>query len=722
MMQLVLDDPTLASYHSSIKARYERYLQLKDQLARSEGSFQDFAKGYERFGLHRTSAGLMFKEWAPGALAMCIYGDFNEWKRWQFNGTKDEYGIWTILLPRTLDRLPSHNEKYKLILRLGNGKEVDRIPAWASYVQQNISSRLFDCVFWDPVSPYEWKYEAPKSPTGLKIYECHIGMCSEYPVVASYTDFRTNVLPRIAETGYNAIQLMAIMEHAYYASFGYHVTNFFAASSRYGTPDDLKALVDEAHRLGLVVLMDLVHSHASSNVLDGINQFDGTDHQYFHEGVKGKHKLWDSRLFNYDHWEVLRFLLSNVAWWMKEYRFDGFRFDGVTSMLYVHHGIGVAFSGKYHEYFHHCDDAAVTYLMLANDLIHEINPNAISVAEEVSGMPGTCRPLSEGGLGFDYRLNMSVPDLWIKLLKEVKDDAWPIGGIVWALINRRYNEKHICYSESHDQSIVGDKTIAMWLFDSEIYHNMSVNTPLTDKVSRGMALHKMIKMITHALGGEGFLTFMGNEFGHPEWVDFPRAGNQYSHHYSRRQWHLRDDVNLRYHNLWQFDKALQLAEQKYHWLSSHDTYVTVTDQTQKVIVFERGGLLWVFNFHPTNSYTDYKIGTRWPFEHIVVLDTDETLFQGQNRYDFGHSHPCPIMKTAWQNRPNHIQLYIPCRTAVLLKPLIGTDERQEFGLPVEIQPTEEALREPGRSLAMNALLREELPEETTEEVKEETSS
>ena len=374
VMQLVYDDPTLGSYNSYIQARFDRYKNLKDRLIESEGSLQDFARGYENYGMQMTVAGLMFKEWAPGALALCISGEFNGWRRWQFNGTKDEYGVWTILIPNTSEQRPTHNQRFKLTLRLENHKEVDRIPAWATYVVQNTSSRLFDCVYWNPPEPYEWKHRAPDTPSGLRIYECHVGMCSEYPVVGTYSDFRINVLPRIADSGYNAIQLMAIMEHAYYGSFGYHVTNFFAASSRYGTPDDLKELIDEAHRLGLIVLMDLVHSHASTNVLDGINQFDGTDHQYFHEGVKGRHKLWDSRLFNYAHWEVLRFLLSNVAWWMKEYHFDGFRFDGVTSMLYVHHGIGFAFSGKYHEYFHHCDEEAITYLMLANDLIHEINP------------------------------------------------------------------------------------------------------------------------------------------------------------------------------------------------------------------------------------------------------------------------------------------------------------------------------------------------------------
>ena len=395
-----------------------------------------------------------------------------------------------------------------------------------------------------------FQHPRPAKPSALRIYEAHVGMSSPEPKVSSYAEFRDNVLPRIKMLGYNAVQLMAVQEHAYYGSFGYHVTNFFAVSSRCGTPDDLKSLIDRAHELGLYVLMDCVHSHASNNVLDGLNQFDGTESHYFHEGVRGYHWMWDSRLFDYSKKEVMRFLLSNLRWWTEEYQFDGFRFDGITSMMYTHHGLQMVFTGDYGEYFGlNTDVDAVVYLMLANAMLHGLYPDAITVAEDVSGMPTLCRPVEEGGIGFDYRLQMAMADKWIEYLGEMTDEEWNMGNLVHTLTNRRYGEAAIAYAESHDQALVGDKTIAFWLMDKDMYDFMALSGPSTPRVDRGMALHKMIRLLTMALGGEGYLNFMGNEFGHPEWIDFPRQdytspagkfipGNGSSYHLCRRRFDL----------------------------------------------------------------------------------------------------------------------------------------------------------------------------------------
>ena len=340
---------------------------------------------------------------------------------------------------------------------------------------------------------------------------------------------------------------MAVMEHVYYGSFGYDVTNPFAVSSRCGSPDDLKYLVDTAHGLGIRVLLDVVHSHISKNTEDGLAGFDigqGEADNYFLAGERGYHAQWDSRILNYSNWEVLRYLLSNIRYWLDEYRFDGFRFDGVTSMLYQHHGIGVGFSGGYHEYFGPSTNVdAVTYLMLANELTHRLFPDAITIAEDVSGMPGLCRPVAEGGVGFDFRLAMAIPDFWIKTLKHTRDEHWKMTDIRHALCNRRYTEGTVGYAESHDQGLVGDKTVAMWLFDAEIYTGMSALQPPSAVVERGMALHMMIRMVTMAIGGEAWLGFMGNEFGHPEWLDFPREGNNWSFKFCRRQWSLGKTCN-----------------------------------------------------------------------------------------------------------------------------------------------------------------------------------
>ena len=558
---------------------------------------------------------------------------------------------------------------------LEDGSKVDRIPVWIRrVVQQEGSEANFDGIFWCPSKPYIWKYENNRpiknddirSPyDSLRIYEAHIGMSGSEPVISTYSYFRTEVLPYISELGYNALQLMGIMEHSYYASFGYQVTNLFAVSSRFGTPEELKELIDAAHRLGIIVLLDVVHSHASKNVDDGLNKFDGTDYCYFHGNERGYHPVWDSRLYNYRHWEVLRLLLSNLRWYIEEYHFDGFRFDGVTSMLYKHHGIGQSFAGGYSDYFEESvlDHDATLYLTLANDMLHTLYPNIITIAEDVSGFPALCRPVIEGGMGFDYRLGMGIPDLWIKLLKECKDEDWNLGHICYTLINRRHLEKTIAYSESHDQSLVGDKTIAFWLMDKNMYTDMSILQPLHPVIDRGIALHKLIRLLTYALGGEGYLNFMGNEFGHPEWIDFPREGNGYSCFYARRQWNLMRDPLLRYHHLKNFDITMHSLEKWSKWLRSEQAFLSLCNEEDKVIVFERANLLWAFNFHPTESYVDYRLPVKNAGKYLIALESDSFHYGGHQRIDKSiqfFTQPVPYC-----HFDNSILAYLPSRTAIV---------------------------------------------------------
>lgn len=506
---------------------------------------------------------------------------------------------------------------------------------------------------------------------GLRIYEAHVGMSSAEEKVNSYRSFADDVLPRIKALGYNCVQLMAIMEHAYYGSFGYHVTSFLAPSSRFGTPEDLKYLVDACHGLGMMIIMDLVHSHAAKNVNDGLNAFDGTDHQYFHSGAKGNHDLWDSRLFDYSRLEVQRFLLSSARLFIEEFRFDGYRFDGVTSMMYHHHGLSFGFSGDYNEYFSDATDlSAVVYLMLANHMLHSLSPPAMSIAEDVSGMPTLCRPVYEGGVGFDFRLAMAIPDQWIKILKESKDEDWDMAKITHTLTNRRWQEKTIAYAESHDQALVGDKTLAFWLMDKEMYwHMSSMEKPRHAAVDRGLALHKMIRLLTYGLGGEGWLNFMGNEFGHPEWIDFPREGNNWSYKHCRRQWNLVDDDLLLYRFFNAFDGGMHHLEDRFPWLISRDNYVSLKHEGDKMIVFERGTaggpLVFVFNFHPTNSYTDYRIGVPSAGEWEIALDSDWAQFGGYNRVD--KSTTFVAENFGWNERPGMMHVYSPCRTVQVYK-------------------------------------------------------
>jgi len=672
MLPIFKDDPALIPHEGHIMQRIRDYRKLKQELNKNEGGLENFASGYKMFGFQRDDVNQQwtYTEWLPAAKQAFLTGEFNQWSN-EHPLKNSGFGRWSIDLPDKPDGswLVPHKSQLRVRIEGGNGDRFDRVPAWTNLAMQDIKTMLFNGVMWEPTGSerYTFKNARPAKPQNLKVYECHIGMGSVEPRVATYLEFKANVLPRIKKLGYNAVQFMAIAEHAHYGSFGYHVTSFFAPTSRCGTPDELKEMIDAAHGHGLTVLMDLVHAHCSSNQMDGIAAMDGTDHCYTHGGAKGKQEQWDSSLFHYTKHEVLRFLLSNCRWWIEEFGFDGFRFDGVTSMLYNSHGIGKGYSGGYHEYFGmDADIESHVYLMLANDLIHKLLPaSGVTIAEDVSGMPTLCRPVHEGGFGFDYRLAMAVPDMWIKLLKEQSDDSWNMGHICFTLQNRRWKEPCVVYAESHDQAIVGDKTIAFWLMDAAMYTDMSTLGPLTMTIDRGLSLHKMIRLLVQGLGGEGYLNFIGNEFGHPEWVDFPTQDNGWSYQHCRRRFDLPEADHLRYKFFEAFDVLMNACENRFKYVNSPNQFCSRKHEGDKVIAFERGDCLFVFNFHPTDSYTDYRIGHPWNEGLKVVLDSDERRFGGHCRLEWGHTNSHPALK-AWDNRYNSCQLYLPSRTCQVL--------------------------------------------------------
>ncbi len=640
-------DPWLAPYHDQLQQRLEHTSAYASNLLAGK-KLTDFALGHLYFGLHLTDEGWVFREWAPAASRIYLIGEFSDWNdSEEFALQSKNNGIWEAHLPRNALK---HGDHYKLRV-YWDGGDGYRIPAWANYVVQDPETNVFDAVVWNPDAAYVWHDQdfAPTDEPPL-IYEAHIGMSSEKETVSTYIEFTNDVIPRIKAAGYNTIQLMAIAEHPYYGSFGYHVSSFFAPSSRFGTPDEFRRLVDTAHQAGLRVVMDLVHSHAVKNELDGISRFDGTDYQYFHKGDRGNHDQWDSRVFDYGKPEVAHFLLSNCRYFLDEFHIDGYRFDGVTSMLYTHHGMGVAFS-SYDMYFRDVDDDALSYLTLANQLIHDVKPQALTLAEDMSGMPGLAAPINEGGIGFDYRLSMGVPDLWIKYVKDVPDEKWQVSQLYHELIQHRPEERTISYAESHDQALVGDKTLIFRLIDKNMYDHMSVgDTDLL--VDRGIALHKMIRLLTASLHHGGYLNFMGNEFGHPEWIDFPREGNNWSYRYARRQWNLRDDKQLKYHYLADFDRVVVKLVALLH----QDPEYVVTNDGDHVVSFMRGDFLFVFNFHPERSFTDY--GIKVPDgEYVVVMSSDSKSFGGFGRIDTGMAYPTD---------DGMIKLYLPARTVTVL--------------------------------------------------------
>ena len=647
---LVELDPWLAPHEPVIKAR-EAYVSSTLRRVLDGKSPAEFALGFHHFGLHRTQDGWIFREWAPNATHIVMVGDFSDWQeREEFSLQRSEHGEWSVDLPGSALH---HGQKYKLRVYWPNG-DGWRLPSYATYVVQDDDSVDFSAVVWQPNEPYQWQHDTPPAPRVPLIYEAHIGMSSEEEKVASFNEFTAGVLPRIKQAGYNTIQLMAIAEHPYYGSFGYHVSNFFAVSSRFGTPDDCKRLVDAAHRLGLRVIIDIVHAHAAKNEVEGLGNFAGDPTQYF---KAHDHPAWDSRLFNYGKPEVLHFLASNCRWWLDEYHVDGFRFDGVTSMLYYDHGLGKSFT-SYDDYFtDDVDKDALVYLRLANDIIHAVRPDAITIAEEMSGLPGLAAPAEYGGLGFDYRLAMGAPDLWIKTLKEKRDESWDLGELVHTLSSHRPEEKVITYAESHDQALVGDKTLIFRLIDKAMYWHMDKADP-DPTVERGVALHKLIRLLTAGLHGGGYLNFMGNEFGHPEWIDFPRQGNNWSFKHARRQWSLRDNGFLKYQWLGEFDVALMKLIQTVDDPSVH--YLTIR-QHDHVVSFMRDNLLFIMNFSPSQSWTDYGVPAA-AGSYRVALSSDDQQFGGQGRVD-----PNGRYFTTPHNDEHIIRVYIPARSGLVLQ-------------------------------------------------------
>ncbi|MDR1876961.1 MAG: alpha amylase C-terminal domain-containing protein [Flavobacteriaceae bacterium] len=650
----VFNDPELEKYRPIIIHRYKKFEAKLTELV-PNSNLSEFSNGYLYYGLHACPDKWIIREWAPNARKIFLVGDFNNWqkqKKYEFYPTS--HGNWEIELPLTCLK---HEMLYKLWIEWEDGGG-ERIPAYCRRVVQDPISKIFSAQVWNPLREYEWKYKSPKQPANPLIYEAHIGMAGEKEEVSTYNHFREKILPYIAKMGYNTVQFMAIQEHPYYGSFGYQVSNFFAPSSRFGTPEELKELIDTAHKLNICVVLDIVHSHSVKNENDGLSRFDGSFNLYFHPGEKGMHSVWNSRLFDYGKNEVIAFLLSNCKYWMEEFRFDGFRFDGVTSMMYHDHGIGKDFTDYSLYYDGNQDEDAITYLTLANKLIHELNPDAFTIAEDVSGMPGLASPIEEKGIGFDYRMAMGIADFWVKLLETRHDEEWHVGDMFYELTNKRKEEKTLSYAESHDQAMVGDKTLIFRLIDSLMYTDMNV-FQRNAKVDRGLALHKMIRLATVATAGNGYLTFMGNEFGHPEWIDFPREGNNWSYAYARRQWNLLKDTSLRYRFLAKFEQAFLKVIKKYS-IFNHRPFAIIQSTEDQVLIFKRNPLLFVFNFNPVKSFTDYGFeidkGT-----YKIILNSDDPKFDGFDLVDTQFEYPTHLIKGK-----NILKIYIPSRTAMVL--------------------------------------------------------
>jgi len=653
-------NPQLLPHEKDIDRRMELYLSTKKRILAKGQTLNDFANAHNYYGFHHVKGGWYYREWAPMANQLYLEGEFNDWKKTSHPMEKLEGGNWEIFLEG--DKALWDGCKVKVVVDT-KFERTERFPLYTKRVVRDPVSLVFDAVVTDNKKTFKWTDKNFKGEKELYIYEAHVGMAQEEGRIGTYIEFADKILPKIKRAGYNTIQLMAVMEHPYYGSFGYQVSNFYAASSWFGAPEDLKYLVNKAHKMGIRVLLDLVHSHAVKNTAEGINMFDGTVWQFFHDGEKGEHPAWGTKCFNYGNDGVLHFLLSNLKFWMEEYHFDGFRFDGITSMLYHDHGLGTDFCSNDKYFSMNTHTEAIAYLQLANELIRQVNPEAITIAEDMSGMPGMCLPIEDGGIGFDYRLGMGLPDMWIKTVKELRDEDWNIYKMWGNMCLRRPGEKTIAYVESHDQALVGDKTMIFRLADAAMYTDMNKDCHNT-VIDRAVALHKMIRLFTLGGGGEGYLNFMGNEFGHPEWIDFPREGNGWSYHYCRRQWSLKDNGFLKYQWLGDFDEDMINLAKNNALFTQQMGDLMLNKEKEQILVFYRHGLLFAFNFNPNQSMANILVPVHQPGEYTVVLSTDDEKYGGWDRIEH-MTYPTKMF-----DGKHYVELYLPARTAVVLKELV----------------------------------------------------
>ena len=656
MYRILELNPQLQSFAGDIDLRMFLYRATKNRILSGDQTLNDFANAHNYYGFHHVDGGWYYREWAPSAYALYLEGEFNNWNQTSHPLQPVGDGNWELYLEG--DDALWDGCKVKTVVD-ANMTRTEHLPLYCRRAVQNKTNNSFEAEVVDDRITFDWTDAGFEGEDKLYIYEAHVGMAQEEGRVGTYREFADITLNHIKEAGYNTIQLMAIMEHPYYGSFGYQVSNFYAASSWFGKPQDLKYLVNKAHSMGIRVLLDLVHSHAVKNTAEGINMFDGTTWQFFHDGDKGEHPAWGTKCFDYGKTGVLHFLLSNLKFWMTEYHFDGFRFDGVTSMLYHDHGLGTDFNdnGKYFSYNTHTE--AITYLQLANELIRQINPKAITIAEDMSGMPGMALPIEDGGIGFDYRLGMGLPDMWIKAVKG-QDQFWDINKMWGDMCLRRPGENTIAYVESHDQALVGDKTMIFRLADAAMYTDMNkdCHNPVID---RAIALHKMIRLFTLAGGGEGYLNFMGNEFGHPEWIDFPREGNGWSFHYCRRQWSLKNNGFLKYEWLDKFDKDMVKVTKENGMFNQQMADMLLMKGPEQTCAFYRGTLLFVFNFHFCNSLNNVLVPVHQPGEYTVILSSDDEKYGGYNNVKM-QTYSSKVF-----DGKHYIELYIPARTCFVLK-------------------------------------------------------
>ena len=640
---LIAEVITLSKFQENLSS-HDLFFELE---AFSEGRS---THAWRCFGAHPAkdengTEGYLFRVWAPNAPLVSIIGDFNNWDANATPMNKLEGGIWEAFVPG-LERY----DAYQYAVHKADGSFVGKADPYAFHAatRPNVSSKIYglDTGYqWGDQNWMEYRSKQVPYTSPMNIYECHLGSWRRTGEgeFLSYRDTASYLVPYVKEMGFTHVELLPVTEHPLDASWGYQCTGYFAATSRFGTPDDLKYLIDQLHQAGIGVIMDWVPAHFPRDAF-GLYNFDGTPTYEYADPRKGEHADWGTNVFDYGRNEVRSFLFSSAMFWLEEYHMDGLRVDAVSSMLYLDYGRQ---DGAWMPNVNggHENLEAIEFLQKLNTAIFSRHPDVLMIAEESTAWPKVTYPVSDGGLGFNFKWNMG----WMNdICHYIKMDPY----------FRQFNHRDItfslmyAFSENYILPLSHDEVVHM---KGSFFGKMPGDNPMKFAGVRAFYTY----MMTHP--GKK-LTFMGAELG--QW-------NEWHFEYSL-DWHLlqyephrqtqtffkaMNALYLEQPALWEQDNSWQ----GFQWLCADDNNAN----TVAFLRWDKAGkpLIVVCNFSPEHR-KGYRVGAPFGGTWAPILNTDSAEFGGQG---LGDTAPIKTEKVPCHDQQQSMVIDLPPMSAMIYR-------------------------------------------------------